>query len=246
MRPDYTFLSRFDPVRPVYLTDVLRLHEKIDEETGAGGIVGHLLSAVEQLLLLHIIRLIHRQQPAALSRCAFLRDGPLAFFGQTANLHAPFRSALEWLRNSAQICLVGLEKSGAFVDHARHIAPRLPPGTALILSDDYIYRYIIPKDVTVSDVYGRNTYYGRKVIYRASNGGTHVATIPTSAAVATPRVEDLHNFDVVLACVDELQCDMYDSAPFPIALANKLVSLSAHPSQRILQRFAIGSVRGPG
>lgn len=243
MRPDYSFVSRSDPERPVYLIDALRLHEKIDEETGAGGIAGHLMSAIEQLLLLHVIRLIHRQQPAALARCVFLRDGPLAFFGQTANLHAPYRAAIEWLRTSAQINLVGLEKSGAFVDHARLIADRIPSGSALILRDDYIYRYIIPKEISTADVYGRNTYYGRKVIYRASGSGTHVATIPTSEAIAAPEIRDLHGFDIVLACVDELRCDMFDSALFPIALANKLVSLSAHPSQRILQRFATEAVR---
>ncbi len=37
---------------------------------------------------------------------------------------------------------------------------------------------------------------------------------------------------------EALHCDMYDSALFPVALVNKLVSLSAHPSQRILQKFA--------
>jgi hypothetical protein len=182
MRSDYTFPSRFDPVRPVYLTDVLRLHEKVDEETGAGGIVGHLLNAVEQLLLLHVIRLIHRQQPAALARCVFLRDGPLAFFGQTANLHAPFRAALDWMRGSAQINLVGLEKSGAFVEHAHAIEVRIPEGQALLLNDDYIYRYVIPKDLDGAEIYGRNTYYGRKIIYRTPGSGIHVATIPTSAA----------------------------------------------------------------
>lgn len=243
MRADYTFVSRSDPGRPIYLADVLQLHKRIDEETGAGGIVGYLLAAVEQLLLLHVIRLIHHQQPAALARCVFLRDGPLAFFGQTAKLHAPFRAALDWMRGSAQINLVGLEKSGAFVDHAREIETRIPIGHALILTDDYIYRYIIPKDLEASEIYGRNTYYGRKVIYRPSNSGIHVATIPTSAAIAAPVVADLHGFDTVLACVDELRCDMYDSALFPVALANKLVSLSAHPSQRILQRFAVATVR---
>ena len=82
------------------------------------------------------------------------------------------------------------------------------------------------------------------MIYRATGGGTHVATIPTAASTASPTKTDLRSFDTVLACVDKLRCDMYDSALFPVALANKLVSLSAHPSQRILQRFAVGSVRG--
>jgi hypothetical protein len=242
MHADFTFTSRSSG-RTLYLTDILRLHEKIDEETGAGGIVGHLLSAVEQITLFHVMRLIHRHQPSALARCVFLRDGPLAFFGQTANLHAPFRRALEWMKQSTSINLIGLEKSGAFVDHARLIQERIPRGSALILSDEYIFKHVIPKDLNSADVYGRNTYYGRKVIYRATGGGIHVATLPTAQALAAPRAADLQGFDASLACVDKLKCDMYDSALFPIALANKLVSLSAHPSQRILQRFATGAVR---
>ena len=95
---------------------------------------------------MHVIRLIHQQQPAALARCVFLRDGPLAFFGQTSNLYDPFRKGLEWMRGLAEIHLVGLEKSGAFVDHARQIESRVPLRSALILNDDYIYRYIVPKD----------------------------------------------------------------------------------------------------
>lgn len=147
------------------------------------------------------------------------------------------------MRGAAQINLVGLEKSGAFVDHAREIEGRIPLGSALILTDEYIYRYIVPKDRTTADIYGRTNYYGRKVIYRATGGGTHVASIPTASSMASPAKDDLRGFDAVLAGVDELRCDMYNSALFPVALANKLVSLSAHPSQRILQRFAIGSVR---
>jgi hypothetical protein len=34
------------------------------------------------------------------------------------------------------------------------------------------------------------------------------------------------------------RCDRYDSALVPVALVNHLISLSQHPSARILQRFA--------
>lgn len=244
MNDDYSFVSAADPEKRIFLTDVFRLHEIIDEEAGAGGIAAHLMGAVEQFLLLHVMRLIHEQLPTALSRCVFLRDGPLAFFGPTARLHERYRSAIEWMRASAQVNLVGVEKSGAFVDHARHIESYVPAGSALILDDDYIYRFIVPGERNPNDIYGRNAYYGRKIIYRATSGGMHVASIPTAIALADPVAGDLHSFDRVLACIDRLRCDMYDSALFPIALANKLVSLSAHPSQRILQRFAVSSVRG--
>lgn len=36
---------------------------------------------------------------------------------------------------------------------------------------------------------------------------------------------------------------MYDNSLIPVALANKLVSLSEHPSQQILKAFARSSVQ---
>jgi hypothetical protein len=55
--------------------------------------------------------------------------------------------------------------------------------------------------------------------------------------------EDFHNLQAILANVEKLRCDMYDNALLPVALANKLVSLSDHPSSKILQKFAIESMR---
>ena len=40
----------------------------------------------------------------------------------------------------------------------------------------------------------------------------------------------------------QLRCNMYDNALVPIALANKLVSLSDFPSQRLLTEFSKGEL----
>jgi hypothetical protein len=42
----------------------------------------------------------------------------------------------------------------------------------------------------------------------------------------------------VLHVLDLLGCAMYENAVLPVALANKLVSLSDYPSTRILTAFA--------
>lgn len=70
----------------------------------------------------------------------------------------------------------------------------------------------------------------------------YVVSIPARALKKQPTIDDLPNLQVILSNVEELHCDMYDSALFPVALVNKLVSLSAHPSQRILQKFASQAV----
>jgi hypothetical protein len=227
-----------------YLTDVLRLHEIIDDELGAGGILGYLVNAVEQIILAHMIRTVLATKPSLLEQILFIKDGPLGFFGQTANLHKPFRALMNFLFTQHNCYLAGLEKSGAFVEHAHQITQLLQPGTVILLNDDYIYRYIIPGKVDGSGSYGSNTYYGSKVIFKSATEHIHVATLPTKNAVSDAKQSDFPNLHAILHNVAKLKCDMYDDSLVPIALVNKLVSLANHPSSRILQKFAKTSVSG--
>lgn len=243
MRSDYTFLCP-NSNRPIFLTDVFRLHERIDEHLGAGGILGYLTTTIEQVIVVHILRLIARRRPAALANIAIIKDGPLAFFGMTANLHKPMREFLNYLAETSPPNLIGVEKSGAFVEHANQIREKMKPGQALILNDDYIYKYIMASQEAddTGRCYGASTYYGRKIIFKTKASAIHVLTIPTDVETATPQRENFIGFDRSLQATNLLHCDMYDDALFPVALANKLISLSAHPSQRILERFATHSI----
>jgi len=227
---------------PIYLTDVFRFHEVIDEERGAAGILGYLTNTVEHLIIVHFIRTLLNQQPAVLKKVLFIKDGPTGFFGQTARLHEPMRHLVNYLLDTHDLHLCGLEKSGAFVEHAQEIAAKMPAGKAIILSNDYIYRYVLPGQADPSNPYGRTTNYGHKVIYKTIGGQMHVVSIPCREIKANPTESDLANFQSILANVEALHCDMYDSALIPVALVNKLVSLADHPSKRILQKFATSTV----
>jgi len=222
----------------IYLTDVFRLHEVIDDELGAGGILGYLTTTIEQMILVHLIRSILRTKPALLHQFLFIKDGPLAFFGQTANMHVPMRKLVRFLFDRHNLFLAGLEKSGAFVEHADEIGQLLPNGSILILDDRYIYRYILPGGAT-DNAYGSSTYYSNKLIFKTSTGAMHVVTVPTTESKACPTEADMHNLQAILTNIEKLRCDMYDNSLVPVALVNKLVSLANHPSTRILQKFAI-------
>jgi hypothetical protein len=226
----------------IYLTDIFRLHEVIDEDFGATGILGYLVNVIEHLIIIHIIRQLLRYQPDMLKKVFFIKDGPTGFFGQTAGLHKPMHDLVNWLLDKHDIVLAGLEKSGAFVDHAQSIQQNLEPGRVLILTDDYIYRYILPGPGDPERPYASTSNYGHKVIFKAQNGQMYVVSIPVRHLRKRPCIDDLPNLQVTLSNVEVLHCDMYDSALFPVALVNKLVSLSAHPSQRILQKFASQSI----
>ncbi|MBU1431217.1 DNA double-strand break repair nuclease NurA [Myxococcota bacterium] len=227
----------------LFLTDVFRLHEAIDDEMGASGILGYLTTLIEQIIIVYIIQTILKIKPALLKDICIIKDGPLAFFGQTANLHKPMRKLICWLKDHHDIFLIGSEKSGAFVEHADAISTSITPGSAMILNNDYIYRYIIPGKADPNRPYGSTTYYGSKVIYKTSAGRMYVVTLPTRNSLVSPRASDLFNLKPVLNVITQLRCDMYDSALIPIAIVNKLVSLSNHPSSRILEKFARTNVK---
>lgn len=226
----------------ILLTDVFRLHEAVDDELGAGGILGYVTTTFEQVILIHLIRLILRTRPGLLEHILFIKDGPLAFFGQTANIHKPMRALVRYLFDHHNLYLAGLEKSGPFVEHADEISEILKSGTILILDNNYIYKYVLPGKADPSNPYGRSTYYGNKLIFKTLAGSMYVVSLPTSEIMLSPAEEDFWNLHTVLTNIEKLKCDMYDNALLPIALANKLVSLANHPSSRILQKFAIDTI----
>lgn len=238
--------------KAIYLTDVFRLHEAVDNEQGAGGILSYLMAVLEQILLIHLIKTVWEIKRSMLSEILFVKDGPLAFFGQTANIHDPMRKLLNYISACPQtnapdvthhLNLVGVEKSGAFVEHADAIRDSIPPGQALILNNEYIYRYITPGAGDPTEPFGKTSYYGSKVIFKAFDGNIYVLTLPTSEPLLAPTIHHFRNFHGILEMIAKLKCHMYDNALVPVALVNKLVSLSDHPSRKILGAFAKAQTR---
>jgi hypothetical protein len=131
------------------------------------------------------------------------------------------------------------------VEHAILIEPLLKPGQFLLLTNDYIYRYIQPGD-PIEQTFGRNTYYGAKIIFKGGTQDTYVATVPTGDHKPKPIFADLFNGAEVLEVTSRLRCSMYDNALVPIVLANRLVSLADVPSSEILARFAVEQIQTAG
>ncbi|HAI96785.1 MAG: NurA domain-containing protein [Cycloclasticus sp.] len=246
MSKDYTFDFG---AGIIYLTDIFRLDEAIDDEQGAGGILGYLTRLIEQIILVHFIRSILKLQPALLKKFLFITDGPLSFSGQTANMHKPMRELCNYLLDNETLFLVGLEKSGAFVEHAHEISlPKegkviLNTGNFILLSNEYIYKYIVPGDHNNMH-YGSTSYYGGKVIYHSADGQVIVLSVPVSnkEVIKNPELNFYLNLEMILVNIQKLKCDMYDDSIIPVALANKLVSLANHPSKILLEKFAANGV----
>lgn len=223
--------------RPVWLTDTFRLHEVADEEQGASGALGYLTNVLEHAVLVQWIMLALRLKPSLLSETLFVKDGPLGFFGQTANLQGPMQDLMAHLldpKNGPTVRIVGVEKSGAFVDHAMAVEPLMERGSLLIPSDEYIRTRITMGAAR----YGHNTYYAGKAIFKDWDGAVYVLTLPRAEYKDDHAPGDFNDLAGVLTVVSDLKCHMYENALLPVALANKLVSLADFPSSQILRVFA--------
>jgi hypothetical protein len=228
---------------PLYLIDALRLHERVDEEQGASGILSYVMTGLEQVVFTYVVKALLSASASVLGECLIIKDGPLAFFGTTAPLSRRMQELVGYLAGrqrsgGSAFNFVGLEKSGAFVEHASQIDYMMRPDTVLPLSTNYIYRYVVPGQGDNSRPYAWNTYWGGKLIFKAGDASTYVATIPLSNPTGSPGLDDYANVNNILSVLGDLRCSMYDNALIPIALANKLVSLSDFPSSRILEKFA--------
>ncbi len=242
MRLDGTFICSATN-ETLYLTDIFMFHEVIDEdETNAIGLCGYLVGIIEHIIAIHIIRHLLIHQPEDLAKTLFIMDRPTVFFGQTEKLRILMENLINWLFDHYQIYWLGIEKSGAFVDHAHEIRNLMPNSSFLVLGDSYIYRHISAGKEQQNRSYADTSYYGHKVIFKTSKGQIHVVSVPVRKLKKEPTYDDLPNLKTILTNIEELHCNMYDSALIPIILINKLVSLSTHPSSKILKSFAKSSI----
>jgi len=231
----------------VYLADALRLYERIDDDLGAGGIMGYLLTSFEHLAVVHLIRSLWEMKRDLLREVLFIKDGPLAFFGNSAPLRKPMLELMRFLgedKAGPAINLVGVEKSGAFVEHAAHIEDAFAAHQALVLDNGYIRKYIVPGDPQSTQPYGENMYFGAKIIFKGTGSDMYVATAPLGEFKTEPRMSDFYNIGDVLRTTSRLRCSMYDNALMPVALVNRLVSLADVPTSDILAKFARDRLSG--
>ncbi|WP_422860655.1 hypothetical protein ACOKFD_07440 [Flagellimonas sp. S174] len=240
---NYSWNCTVDKCRKeILITDVFRLFEKIDkhENADAVSIITYLENVIESFFIVHTIKSLLEIEDGLVNRFLFVKDGPLSFGGETANMNSLMQNLITHLCKSNKISLVGVENSGPFVDHARQIKDRLNPGQVFLLNNEHIYDYIKFGDPKTQR-YGSTSYYSGKFIYKSFDERIYVLTLPVenhNTYYDQPELEDLNNIEEILMNVDKLRCDIYENAIIPVAIANKLISLTNHPSSQILERFA--------
>jgi predicted RNA-binding Zn-ribbon protein involved in translation (DUF1610 family) len=236
--------------KTVYVTDWLRLHEGISDFGNNTSAMTRMMNAVEHLLLAAFILELLTNSPAALSKIAFVIDGPLALFGEPAKLHQRLMSLIYEANSRLEVLgyepllVMGLQKAGNVMDHARLLEKFLPNGVLKVIDDHYRHTYITGTD-TPSANFGHETYYGQDFLFKTERGRIFNFALPypfadkgsDGGAFAARKVE-LSSYDPLLerACdlIRHFELDLYDNAIVPVALAHRHASISLIPGGKVL------------
>lgn len=247
--------------QPFYSTDALRIHEGMVPDSTNGAMYAEIMQVIERLMIIHVLRWMEKRNLLwMLKHTGIVVDGPLAIFGHPASLLNGISDELKRINtlakkytNNQDILLIGVEKTGFFVDHFERLdqaedgtTGTFPLGTVALLTDQYIKQNIIFSNS--SKPYGQDTYFGRKFFYKTSNGARIVASTPflnnddnilnTANPSQFPRLPD------VLALLDKIVSSRYPHSIFPLISANAEAAIPMNLGSRVLEEMALKLIKG--
>ncbi len=236
----------------VYPTDCLRLWEEVSDYQSNEAVFRRFMLIVEHLLVAHYIRFAYELEGSlsSLSELAFFVDGPLAIHGTAAWLHGSLMAYLHAIntrleeRGYGRLLVIGLQKSGAVVDHVRLIDRFIPNNRLFAIDDDYRYTYIRAGKDPSGNTFGYETYYGQDFIYKTPSGRVFVFALPYPFASKHPEGVDFKTAKAdisrypelsrALTLIHHFESDLYENAVIPVALAHRYTAISLEPGGRVL------------
>ena len=239
---------------PLYSTDALRIHEGMVPDATNGAMFAEIMQSWERLWLVNVLRTLESKGwLRVLTRVALVLDGPLAVFGHPAWLSHAIRRELMRINNElrgvagADMLLLGIEKTGAAVEHFESLdSPMddgdspIPPESYFLLTDEYIKSHI--QYSRSEKPYGRDTYFGRKFLYKSSSGSRLVGTLPflreTQRDLSHATPEDFPRLRSALALMEEFASARYKNALTPLVVAHAEAAIPLHLGKRVLEKLA--------
>ena len=232
----------------LYPTDVLRIHEEVVEEGTNETALGRLMSVIELLVLVGLTTLLWEQsRDVLLCSTLFIIDGPLGMFGTPAKLRLQAENYFQSMcastpASAPYIC--GIEKSGAMVDYASQLVQHdvLKPGELLTCDHQVIAAVTNSADPTT---YGKDTYWGRKFVYRALDGRVVVLTVvpPTGSAYdangGQPDPAAYPTLPAILDVIDRTGSSMYRNGVIPVAIAHGRAAFPIGVGTDVLRMVAL-------
>lgn len=239
---------------PLFSTDALRLHELMNPGGSNGEMFGQIMSTLEKLWLVHILRAFERKGwLPTLRRVAFIMDGPLAVFSTSSWLTKVISHELSRINelqkkvNGQDLLIVGIEKSGTFFNHFIEIdttkdgiTDKFPKQSALLLNDGYIKRNIIFSES--AKPYGQDTYFGRKLFYKAASGQKIVPVIACfndyQKNLDTSNPDQFTRLADVMNLLDQLVSSRYPNSVSPLVSAHAEAAIPLNLGKRIFEDIA--------
>lgn len=222
----------------LFLTDMLGFHQEMAPDSAPNTITTTYMNIHELLLLFTGIRYYWEEEKDVLSRCLFVKDGPLSIRAQYSKLVNPIRRFLAYARDQGYpVHIIGQEKTGRFYDHLEITGRDAVAGHVFIPNDKYIKEEIQHRPNTGAP-YGKDTNYGAKVFCKINNFHQLILNIPTGEYVQNPVLSNLIGAEKIFATLPTILSNRYEGALLPIELANGIASLSTYPSAQILKIFA--------
>lgn len=238
----------------LFSTDALRLHELMNPSGSNGEMFGQIMSTLEKLWFIHILRAFEKKGwLPTLRRIAFIMDGPLAVFSTSSWLAKVIEVELTRLNdlqkkiNGQDLLIIGIEKSGAFFNHFLEIdmtidgiRDKFPKQSALLLTDNYIKKNIIFSESTKT--YGQDTYFGRKFFYKTSSGQKIVAVVGCfneyQKDLTTANPEQFSRLADIMHLIDQLVSSRYPNSVSPLISAHAEASIPLNLGKRIFEDIA--------
>jgi hypothetical protein len=233
----------------LYATDVLSLHDEISDFGNNATVITRFMNVAEHLMVASLVRMLADKLPAALSDMGFIIDGPLALFGRPAWVHKPLMALYFDIEQKLAgmglqpPIIIGLQKDGQVMEHARVVERFLAPNTYRPVDDDYRAKWITGS-ASDAATHGSETYYGQDFIFKTEHGGVFCVGLPyplrekgnetifrdQKVEVARYGARLGRAFDVVR----HFEFDLYENSVIPVALAHRHASISLVPGGKVL------------
>lgn len=247
-----------DNPRDIFITDFLRFHEGFNHSGSNDGLYSQVMGFLEKIIFLNLLHVFedyfgHEDVNPMLNECAFILDGPLALYNYAAWFSQSIADELIRLNEKNEILVVGVEKTGHFVDHLMDLNgvatpedKELEPGMLFFLNDDYIKKFI--KLTNNTDTYGAGAYFGKKLFYK--NRKDHLFVINYAFNSLKDKLDDLNerNSSEYLSTqprladlvwiLEKFSSSKYQNALSFVSMAHENASISSgYIGKRVIETF---------
>ena len=240
--------------KPVFLTDWLSVHSQLGNEVSNEGLTTQVMLILEKLVLINTIRnLVINKKQDLLKKIVFVVDGSLAVYSYASWLSQVIHRELIELKKDNELIIIGIEKTGSFVEHVKKVekhflqenAP-IAPQALFVFNDDYIQKHISTYDT--DSYYGENTHFGKKMYYKNKSGSSFILNIAFeneedksflfNERESKQYIEAIKGIEKITWLFDTFSSNSYDNAFSLLSFAHQGAALStSEMGKRLLDKF---------